>query len=437
MQDRFRSLILIVAGMSYCASYFLFFSLPEKKALTVLIQPIQIQEKATPFFRQKILQAQILRAGDRVFTGIHPHVSIPLKKRKISPNHCYQITQITLTRKKDGEYFASVTKNSQWNCKEKKISFASLRIKIHHWIQQKIQHHYRQPIVRHLFISLFTGKRVSFFLNALLNEVGLTHLLAISGLHFSILMGFFFFLIKRIPSFLVQGIAMGLLSSFLFLYFGPAPSVTRAYTFCLLYAFSFMIHRKPTALNTLGMALLLQVVLCPLSIHSLSLQMSFLATFAIVFFTPVMESFFLDVFQDPPLDLEKIRFFPKLGYVIRVFLRKTLSINFSVHLFLVPLLLYRFHFFPLSSFYLNLWIPLGIAIGMHLFVLGLFFPLLHTLNAAFIEKIFYFLEYRNLFFRVNFTFSPSLELLFFLYCSLFFLGMRHYERSKLWIPFRL
>lgn len=400
-----------------------------------MIKPIQVIETASPFTKQKILHAKILRFGDRSFAGIHPRVSIPLKKRSLSYGNQYLLSSVKLTRKKDGKYFAMLTKETVWQKQAPFFSFIPYRNQVSTYLKKQIQNQYQHPLVKALLISLFTGNRSHFFLNATLQEVGLTHLIAISGLHFSILIGILSLCISKLRSLKVKGVLIAALSSILFLYFGPSPPVLRAYSFCLLYVLSLMLNKSSNALNTLGIALFFQLILWPHAIHSLSLQLSFLATFALLFFTPLVERFLFDVFPDPPLELDKLSLWKKTLFALSVFSRKTLSINFSVHLFLVPFLLYRFHFFPLSSFYLNLWIPFCIAIGMQLMLMGLIFPPIHTINEFFLEKIFYLIEYRNLFFRIFFTRSPSFEMLITIYFVLFFLGIRHYERSKQQILF--
>ena len=121
---------------------------------------------------------------------------------------------------------------------------------------------------------------------------GSSHLLALSGLHVSILIGVFEFLMKklRIPK-LARAIVIPLLAVGYLLITGFALSTLRAVIMaCFLY-FAFVGRNRYDSLTALCTALALILFVTPYAVWDLSLWMSFVAAASIVVFSPVFYRF--------------------------------------------------------------------------------------------------------------------------------------------------
>lgn len=170
-----------------------------------------------------------------------------------------------------------------------------------------------------------------------LQKTGLSHLIAISGLHFSILsfliFNFLLFLgIKRKIS-----IFLSLFFIFFYLFFLNFPvSATRA-TFMIFFIFLAQIFgRQAASLRVLVFAASFLLFFNPLLLrYDLSFQLSFLATFGLVYFYPSLLSFF-----------ERVPSFFKI--------KETLLATFSAQLFVLPLSLWRFGLFSPYFLWTNL-----------------------------------------------------------------------------------
>lgn len=106
---------------------------------------------------------------------------------------------------------------------------------------------------------------------------GLSHLIAVSGLHIGFLVAFCSLLGRKI------GIYISIPLILLFVpVAGATPSVIRAAVMYLITAAAFLLRKETNSLNSLFFALALLLCINPYAIASLSLQLSFLATFGLI-----------------------------------------------------------------------------------------------------------------------------------------------------------
>ncbi len=118
-----------------------------------------------------------------------------------------------------------------------------------------------------------------------LRRAGLSHLLAVSGLHVGLILGGFWWLFGGISNRLT---ALGG-ASVLLLYgclVGPRPSLLRAAVMALLVILALVLERPPRALNSLCAALILILSFDPAAAFDLGFQLSFLATAGILLLAP-------------------------------------------------------------------------------------------------------------------------------------------------------
>jgi len=118
---------------------------------------------------------------------------------------------------------------------------------------------------------------------SLYQSAGISHILAISGLHLSLLGELFYFLLRKMR---LSSLLSSLISSFFlfsyFLFTGSSHSAFRALLMIFLRFAAIQIGRGKDLLSQLSFALLLLLWLNPLSIYSIGMQCSFFTLF--VFF---------------------------------------------------------------------------------------------------------------------------------------------------------
>ena len=133
--------------------------------------------------------------------------------------------------------------------------------------------------------SLFLGERSGITLSEknLYQSAGISHILAISGLHLSLLGGFFYRLLRKIK---LSSLLSSLITSFFlfsyFLFTGSSHSAFRALFRIFLRFAAIQLGKGKDLLSQLSFALLFLLWLNPLSLYSIGMQCSFFTLF--VFF---------------------------------------------------------------------------------------------------------------------------------------------------------
>ncbi|MDE2850477.1 MAG: DNA internalization-related competence protein ComEC/Rec2 [Acidobacteriota bacterium] len=118
-----------------------------------------------------------------------------------------------------------------------------------------------------------------------LRRAGLSHLLAVSGLHVGLLLGGFWWIFGALAGRFAWVGAVSVLLLYGCLV-GPRPSFLRAAVMALLVILSMALERPPQALNSLCAALILILALDPDAGGDLGFRLSFLATAGILILAP-------------------------------------------------------------------------------------------------------------------------------------------------------
>ena len=209
-----------------------------------------------------------------------------------------------------------------------------------------------------------------------LGFTGISHVVAISGQHIIILC----VIMLSFLSYLGIGRKKAIIFTILFLLFYvilidfPA-SALRAFIMMCFVLCAELLGRQSDSLRSLILAAVLILLFNPLSlIFDLGFQLSFLAVLGIIFFN----NFFTE-----KLKLFKHRFFIDL-----------VSVNLSAQVFVLPLLIYTFHYISLSSFFTNiLVVPISTVLLILGFVCVLISLILPGLSFLFFVPISLILEY--------------------------------------------
>lgn len=202
--------------------------------------------------------------------------------------------------------------------------------------------------------------------------LGLSHLLAISGLHLSILAGMLFWLLTRLR--VTRERASLVISIILIFYMfltGLTASVVRATVMSILLLFSFGLKRKIASLQILGLAFILMTLYKPNWIFDVGFQLSFIVTFSILWAFPLVK--------------QRLR-------IKNDFLKNSLSLVIVTQIASIPLVFYYFHQYSLLSIIANLIIvPIFsmviLPLGLIIVLLGLFNLYVANILAILMSKI--------------------------------------------------
>ena len=209
--------------------------------------------------------------------------------------------------------------------------------------------------------ALLTGKRDELKrdsgLGAALSGSGIAHIVSISGMHISFLMGFLAIIVKNKRLFAITGIPILLLFMAMT---GFTPSVTRAGLMQIFLICAPIFRRESDSITSLSAALLALLLLNPYSCASVGLQLSFSATLGIILFTPGLSSAAKDSFRDKKYYKKKI---PRL---LINFIVSSLATTAGALIFTLPLTALHFGYVSLIAPLTNL---------LTLFAVSLAFPL--------------------------------------------------------------
>jgi len=243
-----------------------------------------------------------------------------------------------------------------------------------------------------LMKSLFFGGKANlpFELKKQIRQVGLSHLVAVSGLHLTIVTQI---VSSCLNALLLTGFLNFLLSVFFILGFTVmadfSASVIRAAIMAILLLITRLTHRLYNSSFALIFAVLLMTLLNPrIMIDDFGFQLSVLATAAIVYLYPVFEKWPFwqkDIFK---------------GQL--TFLKETLLLSFSALVFVVPWIIYKTQVFslvtPLTNLLIVPLVPIIMVFGFLVALLNfIFFPLAFLLGFCLNFLLSYMLQIIALF----------------------------------------
>lgn len=171
-------------------------------------------------------------------------------------------------------------------------------------------------------------------------RTGVSHILALSGMHVAVLWGLLSWIMRpldnhRVWRWMKCGIIVALLWVFAFLVGLPA-SVIRAVVMCMLMTLAHAAGERAFSLNTLAIAAFFMLLYNPFYLFDVGFQLSFLAVFSILLVYP------------PLFGCRKVHQ-PVLRYMWGV-----MAVSLAAQLGTTPLTLYYFSYFPVYFLLANL-----------------------------------------------------------------------------------
>ena len=209
----------------------------------------------------------------------------------------------------------------------------------------------KQDIIRHIhflqlnentsnfIITILTGEKnyIADDTRELFNDVGLAHILAVSGLHISIIALILNFLLYPFQRILPRRIRLSIILLVIWLYTlitGFSPSATRAAIMTSFVLTALIFYKRNYVLNALCGAAIFTLVFNPAAIYDIGFQLSYLSVLGILFFSPIM------TFGKRDTWLRKIS--------------SLLALSVSAQIGTLVLSLYYFHSLPLSLLVSNI-----------------------------------------------------------------------------------
>lgn len=305
-------------------------------------------------------------------------------KNRPSADYSYILQgSLTLTEQKIPRF--KQDKSWQWIIGKKNLCLHEFRYrqkkKIKKYLSQKIPHTHAKSLMS----SLATGEVDNLFLRFGFTRLGLSHLLAISGFHFALVISLASFLCKKFfPKNFFLLILLSIACAY-FLFLGMSPSVFRAWLLVVLYIFASFFAKQARPMNIIGVVLGVNLLLSPMDIFHLGFQLSYLSYSAIILLFPIVHKYLSCIIQNHTE--ENFSFCTNISHKVLLYFRSAMGVNIAVHIVIFPLLLYYFGKFPLYSLIYNLFIPLIISLVMYFLFLALLFPYLFI----FLEKTLIYL----------------------------------------------
>lgn len=164
---------------------------------------------------------------------------------------------------------------------------------------------------------------------------GASHVLALSGLHLTILYGLLLFLMswceRILPRVFRRGLSELLILLILWSYVvlvGMSSSVVRSTVMLTLYSFVTLLNRDRLSVNTLALTAIIMLVSNPYNLYDIGFQLSFISVWAILLFYPL-------IYELIPLKQKK-------SLVVVRWIWGMIAVSLAVQLGTAPLIAYYF-----------------------------------------------------------------------------------------------
>ena len=296
--------------------------------------------------------------------------------RSLKYLHSYQVQGKISRRKYSGRYFYNLWIKKDTQVKELPLPFWDKYAYVTTGYLLRVFKNNLSEQGYRFMASVFIGRRELLDdKREIFSNAGVSHLLAISGLHIGMVSLFLFFILR----FFNLSFRASFVISLVFLYFytfliGASPSVLRAVIMYSMFIFSFLVKRKAKILNSFALAGIIILLWRPLMLFSIGFQLSFIAVFAIII---GFKTFNIKAVSNKALNYLKQVFF--CSFFVTLFLTPTVSHYFGkiyiLSIFYNVILIPFFAFILAVNFLLIIFSPLvavaqGLGLGLSLLVSG-------------------------------------------------------------------
>ncbi|MDB6080876.1 MAG: hypothetical protein JWO53_148, partial [Chlamydiia bacterium] len=288
--------------------------------------------------------------------------------QKPDPHFLYEV-QGSLKRVGDSAFIFTAARGAKWEKRDKGwqkyFSLVDLRLSAKLALKTYLRGHLPPTDTRTFLEGLLLGEFNDPLLADQLRSAGLSHIMVVSGFHFSLIAAFFGILLRFFVSWHRAIILLFLSTTLYFLFIGMNPSVMRAWISIALLLIGKIFQRQSTGLNSLGVGIMAVLLYNPSFCLHIGFQLSFLAAGAILLFYPICIKILVKYFPkrsvSSALELTPLN---QVGHVCFVFFRNSWALLLAVHLLMLPMALYRFQTFPLMGIFYNLFFPFLVGIAL-------------------------------------------------------------------------
>ena len=302
---------------------------------------------------------------------------------------------------------------------ERKINFEKHELDVFSDTRQQIKRYFLKTLGQEqglITTSLLFGSRVAKIPDEVMlgiKRLGLSHIFAASGFHLMLLAGFLQFIFTRLR--LNSRLESLLIITLSIIYTGLAgfsPSIVRSAVCITAFYLAKLANRKINNLKLLTILAGIVIFIDPYSILDLGLQLSYLATLAILIWgSPINQK------------LEE-------DFSVGKYIRESLALSLAVQTLIAPLTLYYFKSFPVWSILANLIFTPLLSAVIVLAVFGMSFIINPILGfSLYLFKLSEYLPWVN--YQIEFSFASMILLLVILNFSAFIYCNKEFLKSTI------
>lgn len=155
------------------------------------------------------------------------------------------------------------------------------------------------------------------------NRTGVSHVLALSGLHIGIVYAFLMFFMVRIPK-VTRFFFIQVAIWFYVVFAGMSPSLIRAALMITIYSAGMLLHRDKISVNSLSFAGTISLLISPQTLFDICFQLSFLSVFSIILFYRPLSNMI-----------------PSQNFILRKIIQM-MSVSIAAYVGTMPIILYNF-----------------------------------------------------------------------------------------------
>lgn len=327
-------------------------------------KPHSITMTSSPFYRSLLYQGTLIDfvTKEQTYHKLPCSIYVPIYGKRPSCNAIYQIEGVL--QQKSPRIFILKPKKKPWKTVGYFCNAIEWRFSTKKSISTFIHKQVKNRTTAVFLSALVTGQIDERLLTMQFGKLGLQHLLVISGFHFALLA----YLLRSVFNWILPSKTTALMTllclSFYYIFLGNSPSIQRAYISIAALLIGELLGYSSSGLNAIGIGLLVELLVFPLSITELGFQLTFLCTFAILLlYQPIEHLLCYFLPKRTEKEQDKMPFIDKHAYRVLHLLRSSFAVNIAVHIATIPLLLHVFHQFPLLSFIYNLFFPYCVALS--------------------------------------------------------------------------
>ena len=330
---------------------------PKTYLLTTKVEAVLKDDKWHPTSGKLLVYVYKADSADSIRLG--QALLIPNQLVRIKHNHNPFAFDYAKNRERNGYFFKTFLSKDEISLLGKPHP-ASILVRARSVLLKILNRYIPDEDTKQLTAATLLNERAGLddFIQDAYSNTGITHIIAISGMHvnmlFYLLLYFMFWIRKRRHLWIKYVLALPLIWFYILLT-GSPPSALRAAIMFSLIALSVGLDRPVNGINILAFTAFVMFCMQPLWIYHIGVQLSFLAVLSIfIFYQPIQR---LVHFRNFVLD--------------KVW--KTIAVSLAVQILVFPLVIYYFHQFPIwflpANFFAALFslLLMGLALAILLF----------------------------------------------------------------------